>query len=61
MFALVLGVLKAGRFFTLLYPGHPADRTSYVLEDSRADLILTSNRNPAMATELAGHSAIRHR
>ncbi|HLF05225.1 MAG TPA: alpha/beta fold hydrolase [Dehalococcoidia bacterium] len=54
MLAPILGVLKAGKIFVPLDPGYPADRTRYMLEDTRTGLVLTNSRNLSLATELVG-------
>lgn len=49
MVTAILGVLKAGGAYVPLDPDHPADRLSYVLEDSKASFILTlSNLEKAL-------------
>ena len=49
----MLGVLKAGKFALPLDPSYPSDRTSYMLEDSQARLILTNNRKISLARDSA--------
>ena len=49
MFAALLGVLKAGKFYVPLDPSYPRARVSYILQDSRADLIVTNHRNLSLA------------
>ncbi|MCK4762979.1 MAG: amino acid adenylation domain-containing protein [Candidatus Aminicenantes bacterium] len=44
MAAGILAVLKAGGAYLPIEPGYPEDRISYMLEDSRAALLLTSRR-----------------
>jgi amino acid adenylation domain-containing protein len=39
----VLAVLKAGGCYVAVDPGYPADRVAYMLEDSRAAVILTTS------------------
>ena len=51
----ILGVLKAGKIYVPLDPSYPRARNSYVVEDSQAGLILTNDRNLALARELAQH------
>jgi amino acid adenylation domain-containing protein len=48
-----LGILKAGKAFVALPTTYPLARSSYILEDSKASLIVTDNRNQPMANELA--------
>ncbi|KAK3066091.1 hypothetical protein LTS18_002037, partial [Coniosporium uncinatum] len=40
----MLGILKAGRAFVALDPKAPSDRKKFILEDSGASLLLTTNR-----------------
>lgn len=47
-----LGVLKAGKFYVSLDPSHPLARSGYVLEDSRATLVLTDSKYLPLAKEL---------
>ena len=49
-----LGVLKAGKITVPLDPSHPSDRTSYILEDCHAGVILTNNQNLPLALESDG-------
>jgi len=53
MIVAILGVLKAGKFWVPLDPSHPLGRNTFVLEDSTATLILTSNKNFSLAKALA--------
>src|SRR6267142_1601505 len=48
----LLGVLKAGKFYVPLDPSHPRARTDYVLDNAQSGLIVTSNQNLPLATEL---------
>ena len=43
MLAALLGVLKAGGAYVPLDPTYPADRVAWVLEDSRASVVLTQS------------------
>lgn len=52
-FGFSLGVLKAGKITVPLDPSYPSGRTSYMLEDSQASLILTNNQNLSLARESA--------
>ena len=49
-----LGVLKAGKCYLPLDPVSPAARTTYLLADSRARLIVTGARCHLLAGELGG-------
>ena len=55
MIVALLGVLKAGAAYVPLEPKSPAERTSFILEDSQARLLLTQHRCkdslPASAVE----------
>jgi len=52
MIAAILGVLKAGKIYVPLDPLHPLSRTTYILQDSQADLMVTNNKNLALAKRL---------
>src|SRR6185295_10104128 len=54
MLAAMLGVLKAGGAYVPLDPAYPADRLAWVLEDSRAAVLLTERD---LALDLAAESA----
>jgi amino acid adenylation domain-containing protein len=43
----ILGILKAGCAYVALDPGAPFTRKSFILEDSKAPLVLTSDRKAA--------------
>ena len=43
MLAAILGVLKAGTAYVPLDPAFPADRLTYMLEDSRASLVVSQS------------------
>ena len=49
----ILGVLKAGKIYVPLDPAYPRERTTYMLEDAQAPLIVTDHRHLALARELA--------
>jgi amino acid adenylation domain-containing protein len=51
--AAMLGVLKAGRFFVLIDPSFPAARIAAILDDSEAELVLTTRHAASSATEAA--------
>jgi amino acid adenylation domain-containing protein len=52
--AAILGVLKAGKCYLPLDPVSPAARTTYLLADSRARLIVTGARCHLLVGELGG-------
>src|SRR5690606_1924837 len=43
MYVALLGIGKAGGAFVPIDPDSPADRISYILDDSHVDLVLTSS------------------
>src|SRR5262249_31777520 len=45
----ILGVLKAGKFYVPLDPSYPQVRTTYMLDDSEAGLIVTNTKNLSLA------------
>ncbi|WP_054741285.1 non-ribosomal peptide synthetase [Cellulosilyticum ruminicola] len=49
----MLGVLKAGKTYVPLDPSYPQGRLIYMLEDSRAQVIITNNVSLQLARELA--------
>ena len=51
--AAVLGVLKAGKFFVLLDPSFPIDRTAVILADSQAQFLLADEQNISVARQAA--------
>ena len=51
--AAILAVLKTGKIYVPLDPSHPQARTSYILENTQASLIVTNNKNFTRARELA--------
>ena len=53
LIATILGVWKAGKIYVPLDPSFPHARTTYILEDSQASLIVTNNNNFSLAKELA--------
>src|SRR5829696_8993657 len=53
--ASILGILKAGKIYVPIDPSYPPARTTYVLEDSQAALIVTGSSNLSLARELAGN------
>jgi non-ribosomal peptide synthetase component F len=46
-------VLKTGKIYVPLDPSFPSSRLRYTLEDSQASVIVTNNRNFALAQALA--------
>jgi len=53
--ASILGILKAGKIYVPIDPSYPPARTTYVLENSQAVLIVTGSSNLSLARELAGN------
>jgi amino acid adenylation domain-containing protein len=53
LMAAILGVLKAGKIYVPLDATYPRARTSYMLEDSQAKLIVTNTKMRSLARELA--------
>jgi len=51
--AAMLGALKAGKLDVVLDTSNPFARTTYMLEDSQAGLIVTNNQNLPLARKLA--------
>jgi amino acid adenylation domain-containing protein len=51
--AAIFGVLKSGNFYVPLDPSYPRARTTYMLDDSDAELIVTNTQNLSLAKELA--------
>ena len=56
MIAAILGILKAGKIYMPVDPSYPRTRINAMLEDSEAGLIVTNNRNLALAGEIAWHN-----
>lgn len=52
-FVALFGVLKSGAAYVALDITNPSDRISYILEDAKATMIITNNRNLAQAEALA--------
>jgi len=53
LIATMLGVLKVGKIYVPLDTSFPKFRLTYMLDDSQAVLIITNNKNIALASELA--------
>ena len=53
MTAAILGVMKAGKMYVVLDPSFPRARIGYMLEDSRAGLLLTDRKDLSSARKLA--------
>ena len=53
MIGAILGVLKAGKTYVPMDPSLPIARTAYILEDSRASLLVTDTQNFPLAAQLA--------
>src|SRR5215468_2319770 len=49
----IFGVLKAGKFYTVIDPSLPSDRITHVISDSQAKLIVTNSRNMKLAASQA--------
>jgi len=49
----ILGVLKAGRVYVPLDPSYPGKRLAYMLQDSKAEVLLTNQTNRSLADALA--------
>lgn len=54
LFAAMLGVLKAGRFFVAVDPSLPKARIAILLEDSQATLVVTDRQYLALAGQVVG-------
>ena len=52
MIAGMLGTLRAGKTYVPLDPHHPQERLAQIIEHSQATVILTNNKNLALAREL---------
>ncbi len=57
MIVSLLGTLKAGKTYVPLDPSYPAERLSYIFEDSQASAILTNDKNLAAAQALVAGGA----
>ena len=56
MIAAMLGALEAGKTYVPLDPASPAERLAHIIEHSQAVLVLTNNRNLALARDLASRA-----
>ncbi len=56
LFVGLLGSLKAGKTYVPLDPTYPPQRSSYVVADSQAELLLTDTQHQDLAMEVAGHN-----
>jgi pyochelin synthetase len=54
LLAATLGILRAGAAYVPIDPALPPERLRYMLEDSKARVVLTSAAGRAMLTDLAG-------
>ncbi len=54
----LLGILKAGRAYVALDPGHPPARLKHILADLQPALIVTNDKNLAAARALTGETAL---
>ncbi|MFJ5116146.1 amino acid adenylation domain-containing protein, partial [Streptomyces sp. NPDC088551] len=54
----VLAVLKAGAAYVPVDPSSPADRIAYIIEDSAADLVITSRETAAVLPGDAAHRSL---
>ncbi|MEW5974659.1 MAG: amino acid adenylation domain-containing protein [Acidobacteriota bacterium] len=50
----MMAVLKAGKFYVPLDPSYPVQRNREILKDSQTKLIITNNKNLALASEFSG-------
>ncbi|HEX6749442.1 MAG TPA: amino acid adenylation domain-containing protein [Longimicrobium sp.] len=55
----VLAVLKAGGAYVAVDPNYPADRVAYMLEDSRASVVITTSDVAARLPSVAGTTVVR--
>lgn len=54
MIVAILGILKAGGVYVPLDPTYPAERLSYMLEDSQSNVLLTQQRLHSQLPEFSG-------
>jgi amino acid adenylation domain-containing protein len=55
MIAGMLGVLRAGKTYVPLDPHYPEERLAQIIEHAQASVILTNNKNLALAGDLVKH------
>ena len=55
MIAVLLGILKAGAAYVPLDPGYPEDRLRYMLEDSKATLVIADERSRERLAQSGRH------
>ena len=55
----VLAVLKAGGAYVAVDPAYPADRVAYMLEDSRASVVITTSDVAARLPRVEGTAVLR--
>nr|UXE44170.1 linear gramicidin synthase subunit D [uncultured bacterium] len=48
----ILAVLKAGKFYVPLDPGHPRSRNSHILVDAQTSIVIGNNHSCSLASEL---------
>jgi len=56
--ASMLAVLKSGKFYVPLDPLFPQARNQYIFRDSQARVLLTSNQNLSLASQLFGDALV---
>jgi hypothetical protein len=57
MIAGMLGTLRAGKTYLPLDPHHPQERLAQIIEHAQATVLLTNNKNLALANDLAKRAA----
>jgi len=53
LFVAIMGVLKAGKICLVLDPSFPKDRSAFLLQDSRASLLIADSENLSLAEQSA--------
>ena len=53
LFVAIMGVLKAGKICLVLDPSFPKDRSAFLLQDSRASLLIADGENLSLAEQSA--------
>jgi amino acid adenylation domain-containing protein len=56
LIAAILGVMKAGKYYVPLDQSYPNERLSYMLEDAKASLLVTSTKGLSAAHRLTKHT-----